>query len=200
MNSVCLKVTFGLGALALLAASAPLSAAAIVNFSWTGNAGYTASGSFQYDPAITPVSFSETGSGPKNYVQNFNISFFSPQHSLLETGSSVVNGVSSDNFFRLDYNTQTNLISSLDADVGGTSYQYFLTNLRTPGGQVVGPGVTTFNLFVRTSGTPNLDIASSVQVTSVAQTPEPASFGLAAAATGIGIVGMLLRRRSHRSL
>ena len=201
MKLIGFNMKFGLSALAFLVASLPSSAATIVNFNWTGTGGYTVNGSFQYDPAATPVSFSEVpGAGPTQFIQAFHVSFFSPQLVLLETGSSIIDAVSSDRFFRLDYNTQTHVISSLDADVGGSNYQYFLTNLRTPDGQVVAPGVTTFNLFVRTAGTPNLDIAPSVQVTSIAQTPEPASFALAAVSGIAGLAAYLIRRRNIRAL
>lgn len=146
----------------------------------------------------TPAFFSDApGVGPTNYVQSFNVSFFSPQNALLETGSAVVGGVSSDRFFRLDFNTETKTISALDGDVGGSSYLYFLTNLRTPSGQVVTPGLTAFNLFVRTSGTPNLDVASGVIVSSVAQTPEPGTFTLPAGLSGISLCGVVLGRRKR---
>ena len=190
-NLIC-----GLGAILLVGgATITAQAATVVNFSWAGNGGYSAKGSFAFDAATTPTSFSEAGSGAKKYLQSFNISFFNPQNVLLETGSSVVNGISSDSFFRMDFNTQTNTFSALDADVGGSNYQYFLTNLRTPGGQVVAPGITTYNLFVRTTGTPNLDVASTVSVTSVSQTPEPGTFGLLASIGCLGLGGVVLRRR-----
>ncbi len=171
-------------------------AATIVNFAWTGSAGYSAVGSFSYDAALTPTSFSELpGAGPAQYVQSFSISFFDPANQLLETGSSIVNSVSSDRFFRLDFNSGTNSFTALDADIGGSSYLYFLTNLRTPGGMVVGPGVTDFNLFERSTGTPILDSASSVRVTSISQTPEPATFWLFAVVGALGLCTFRLRHK-----
>jgi len=149
----------------------------LVNDSWTGASGYSAVGSFSYNPATTPQSFLESPGavGQTKYLDSFSVSFFNPQHGLLESGSSISNGVTSDRFFTLNYNTQTMVISSLDADIGTSTYQYFLTDLRTPAGQVVPAGVTTFNLFHRVAGTPYLDEASGVQVTAVSQTPEPST-------------------------
>jgi len=197
MASIYRNVTSALGMVGIFALATTLTQAAeIVNYSWTGDGGYSATGSFVFDPATTPSSFSEApGAGPTSYVQSFNVSFFDPQHNLLETSSSIVNSVSSDSFFRLDFNTQTDTITALDADVGGTNYLYFLTNLRTPGGQVVGPGVTGFNLFVRTTGTPNLDSASDVKVTSISQTPEPTTFGLLGIAGCIAACAFAMRRK-----
>ena len=135
------------------------------NFSWKGDNGYSATGAFSYDEATAPQVISESGAGSTKFLQSLSISFFDPAQNLLESGSEVVNGVSSDRYLRFDFNTQSQNISVLDADIGGTSYNYFLTDLRTPSGEVVGPGVTTFNLFYRPNGTPFLDSSSSVQVT-----------------------------------
>ncbi|MBV9034275.1 MAG: PEP-CTERM sorting domain-containing protein [Acidobacteriaceae bacterium] len=171
-----------------------LKATTLVDFRWTGTNSYSALGSFIYNEATTPTSFSETpGVGPTQYVQSFSVSFFDPTGALLESGSSVINGVSSDRFFRLDYNTQSRTISSLDADIGGSSYQYFLTNLRTPDGMVVPPGVTTFNFFYRPNADSALDTAASVQVTSVSQVPEPATSALLLLS---GLGGLVLWHRN----
>ena len=163
-----------------------------------GDNGYSATGAFAYDSASVPVSFSDRGAGPTDYLQSFSISFFDPESNLLESGSSIVNGISSDRFFRLDYDTQSRTISSLDADIGGSSYQYFLTNLRSPAGGVVGPGQTTFNLFYRPGGTPILDSAASVQVTSVSESavPEPAMLPILLGFSVLGGVITIFRRRN----
>ena len=94
--------------------------------------------------------------------------------------------ISSDRFYRLDYDTQSRIISSLDAEIGGPSCQYFLTNLRTPNGQVVPPGVTTFNFFYRPNGTSILDSASIVQITSVPQVAEPVALPVFLLLSGLG--------------
>ncbi|MBV9384876.1 MAG: PEP-CTERM sorting domain-containing protein [Chroococcidiopsidaceae cyanobacterium CP_BM_ER_R8_30] len=182
-------------AVAMAVASTTLNPAqaADFDFSWKGDNGYSALGSFSYDEANAPTFISESGAGPTKFLQSFSVSFFDPANNPLESGSSVVNGVSSDRFFRLDFNSQTQNISVLDADVGGTSYQYFLTNLRTPTGDVVPPGVTTFNFFNRATADAALDSSSTVQVT---QVPEPSSL-LGILALGTGYL-LSQRQKLHR--
>jgi len=156
------------------------------NFSWKGDNGYSATGAFSYDETTAPAVISESGAGSTQFLQSLSVSFFDPGQNLLESGSSVVNGVSSDRFLRFDFDTQSRNISVLDVDAGGTSYQYFLTDLRTPTGEVVGPGITNFNLFYRPNGTPILDSSSSVQVTP-ASVPEPTTLIGTLVAGGLGI-------------
>ena len=182
--------------LSLFLGIASSQAATVVDFKWTGDAGYSALGSFSYDAPLNTTSITESGAGATKYVEQFSISFFDPSKAVLETGASVVDGTSLDRFFRLSYDTTTHLISSLDADIGGTSYQYFLTNLRTPDGTVVGPGVTGFNFFYRPNADMALDIATNVQVTSISQTPEPASISLLASAGLVGMGVSWLRKRN----
>ncbi len=163
-----------------------------INFSWQGDKGYSATGDFSYDETKAPTFISESGAGQTKFLQSFSVSFFDPAGKLLESGSSVVNGVSSDRFFRLDFDSLSKNISVLDADIGGTAYQYFLTNLRNPSGQVVLPGVTGFNLFSRPNGTPFLDSSASVQATP-ASVPEP---GMSVATLVLaGGLGIALRRK-----
>ena len=173
-------------------------AATVVEFSWTGSAGYSAVGSFNYDAPAGTTLISESGAGATTYVHQFSISFFDPSHATLETGGSVVDGVSNDRFFRLNYDTTTRLISSMDADIGGSSYQYFLTNLRTPDGKVAPPGMTGFNFFYRPSANAALDTADKVQVTAISQTPEPATFLLTAGVGTLGFGVSMLRKRGRK--
>ncbi len=175
--------------LATMAASINPAQAIDWNFNWKGDNGYSATGAFSYDETTAPQLISESGAGPTKFLQSLSVSFFDPAQNLLESGSAIVNGVSSDRFLRLDFDTQSKNISVLDTDIGGTDYQYFLTNLRTPSGEVVGPSVTTFNLFYRPNGTPLLDSSSRVQVT---QAPEPTTIVGTLVA---GCLGMGLRRK-----
>ncbi len=162
--------------LATIAATTNPVQAVQVNFSWNGNQGYSATGSFIYDETKAPTFISESGAGLTKFLQSFSISFLDPTQKVLESGSAVVNGVSSDKFLRLDFDSTSKNISVLDGDIGGT-YKYFLTNLRTPDGNRVGPGITTFNFFDRTNADVALDISPSVQVVGAGPTipsvPEP---------------------------
>ena len=177
--------------LATILATMNAAQAVDLNFSWKGDNGYSATGAFSYDETKAPTVISESGAGPTQFLQSLEISFFDPAQNLLETGSEIANGVSNDRYLRFDFNTQSKNISVLDADIGGTSYNYFLTNLRTPSGQVVGPGITTFNLFYRPDGTPILDSSSSVQVKPEG-VPEPTMSAATLVAGGLGIA---LRRK-----
>ena len=168
--------------LATVSATVTPAQAVEFNFNWKGDKGYSAIGAFSYDDKAPEV-ISESGAGPTKFLQSFSLSFFDPTQKLLETGSSVVNGVSSDKYFRFDFDTKTKNVSVLDGDVGG-AYIYFLSNLRTPNGDMVGPGVTAFNFFDRRSADAALDSGSSVQVTTV---PEPTAVVGMLLAGGLGI-------------
>ncbi len=163
-------------AAAAIASTSADARATTVDLSWSGVNGYSAIGSFTYDGASAPAVITESGAGVTKTVQSFSITFFDPAHTVLESGSAVIAGVSSDRFFQLTFNTLTSALSVLDGDVGGT-YIYFLTDLRTPTGSVVPAGTTGFNFFDRRTANAALDTASSINaVVEAAQpVPEPAS-------------------------
>lgn len=164
--------------------------ATAVDFSWSGANGYSAVGSFTYDGSSAPALIVESGAGATKSVQSFSVSFFDPARTVLESGSSVIAGVSSDRFFRLSFDTSSNVVSVIDADIGG-SYFYFLTNLRTPTGSTVPAGTTGFNLFDRRTANAALDTAPSLTAV-VRAVPEPSAPALIVTAM---ISLMVLRRR-----
>ena len=166
-------------AAALAAFSAAGAHATTVDLSWSGANGYSAVGNFTYDGSSAPVVITESGAGATKTVQSFSVTFFDPARTVLESGSAVIAGVSSDRFFQLTFNTLTNAVSVLDADIGGT-YFYFLTNLRTPTGSVVPAGTTGFNFFDRRNASSALDAAASVSavVQSTQAVPEPSALVL----------------------
>ncbi len=170
-------------AAAVTAATSVGAFATTVDLSWSGANGYSAAGSFTYDGSSAPSIITESGSGATKSVQSFSITFFDPSHTVLESGSSVVSGVSSDSFFRLTFNTVTDVVSALDADIGG-SYIYFLTDLRTPTGSVVPAGTTGFNFFDRRTADSALDTASGISAVVEAgqAVQEPPAFALAVTA------------------
>lgn len=175
----------------ILAAANPAQAIDL-NFNWKGVNGYSATGEFSYDETKAPELISESGAGATNFLQSFSVSFFDPNNNLLESGSSVVNGVSSDSFFRFNFDTKTQQISLLDADIGGSSYQYFLTDLRTLDGKAVTMPLPTFNFFYRPQASSALDYSSVVQVTPTS-VPEP-TMGLATLVAG-GLFVALRRKK-----
>jgi hypothetical protein len=164
--------------------------ATTIDFSWSGANGYSAVGSFTYDGSSAPALIVENGAGATKSVQSFSVSFFDPARTVLEAGSAVIAGVSSDRFFQLSFDTLSNVVSVIDADIGGP-YIYFLSNLRTPTGSTVPAGTTGFNFFDRRTANSALDTAPSLTAV-VRAVPEPSALTLIATAL---ISLMVLRRR-----
>ncbi len=182
----------GLVIASIAAVSLPANATTVA-INYTGLNGYTAVGSFTYNGATAPTVITEAnGAAATNVIQSFSITFANPAHTVIESGSAVINGVSSDRFFRLTYNTSTNAITTLDADIGGT-YTYFLSNLRTPTGSVVPAGQTGFNFFDRTRANAALDTAPTITTTVSANVavPEPSSVLV----LPVALLGLLAMRR-----
>jgi hypothetical protein len=88
------------------------------NFDWNGNQGYSATGLFSYDENTAPAIFSEIGLGQTQVLQSLNISFFDPSNNLIAAYNNVVNGISTANYFKFNFNTDTQEIFGL-IDLGG---------------------------------------------------------------------------------
>lgn len=148
------------------------------NYSFHTNTNYTGKGQFSYDG--NPAMISESGSGPTNFLQFLSLSVFDPANNLLDSGNSVVGGISNDSFFLFEFDALTETMNLLDTNTAasGQDPYYFISNAVDPSYMPVTPGSTTFNLFAfspstGTTGTAIfLGSASSIQVSRV---PEPAS-------------------------
>lgn len=81
--------------------------AVTLNFSWNGDGGDSAQGSFSYDENTDPGTFSESGPGQTNALQSLNVSFFNSQNNLISAYNNVVNSISSGNYFQFNFNTVT---------------------------------------------------------------------------------------------
>ncbi|MFB2978468.1 hypothetical protein [Microseira sp. BLCC-F43] len=88
------------------------------DFSWNGNGGYSATGSFSYDENTAPATFLESGSGQTKVLQSLKISFLYLSANLIATYNNVVNGISTGQYFKFNFNTVTKEIFGL-IDVGG---------------------------------------------------------------------------------
>jgi len=88
------------------------------DFSWNGNGGYSATGSFSYDENTAPEKFSESGPGATQALQSLNVSFFNPSANLIATYNNVVNEISTGQYFKFNFNTVTKEIFGL-IDLGG---------------------------------------------------------------------------------
>ncbi len=142
--------------------------------------GYSAQGSFT-TKSNAPASFSEIspGSAPfaTQFLQSKSLSIFDSNNTLLQSGSQVINGISTDQFFRLDYNnTLTPNLTALNISTETPSQNpyYFIANNVDPSGTPVAVGSTAYNLFLYNRTTDNynfLGSTSSIQATT--SVPEP---------------------------
>jgi len=107
-------------ALSILLTGIAPAQAVTVNFTWQGNQGYSAIGTFNYDQKTAPVILSEKGVGKTEVLENFTVSFADPQNYSITTYDTVVNGVSTGNYFQLKFNTITQEFIGL-IDIGGES-------------------------------------------------------------------------------
>lgn len=180
------------GAFALSAGN-PAQATAF-NYSFHTDMNYTGKGQFSYDG--NPAMISESGSGQTNFLQFLSLSVFDPANNLLDSGNSVVGGISNDSFFLFEFDALTETMNILDTNTAasGQDPYYFISNAVDPSYMPVTPGTTTFNLFAFSPSTGTaafLGSASSIQVSRV---PEPASvLGLLAFGALVSI-GQLTKR------
>ena len=127
-KQVVRAILSALGVLALIGAPLPALAAVVFDFSWTGNAGYKAVGSFGYDETTAPTIISESGAGPTNFLDFLSVGFFDPTNSPLQSFNTVSGGVSNSPFcqFNLDTSTET-MFGSFDVGggTGATGEQFF---------------------------------------------------------------------------
>ncbi|MCC5626734.1 PEP-CTERM sorting domain-containing protein [Nostoc sphaeroides CHAB 2801] len=152
-----------------------------LNFSWLGDAGYSATGSFSYDETTAPTIISESGSGATNFLQSLNVSFLDPSNNPLGTYNTLTGGVSQSDFFNFNFDTSTQTLFGPLNLGGGTGVigEYFFSG-------TVGDSLRLRQDVDQQGTSITLDQNSgSIQVSKV---PEPASMlGLLAfAALGVG--------------
>ncbi|OUL26426.1 hypothetical protein [Nostoc sp. 106C] len=112
-----LTVATGVALNISLTAAFPAQAVTL-NFSWNGDGGYSATGSFSYDENTAPASFSESGFGATKFLRSLSINFFNPLNNLVAAYDNVVNGNSTAQYFKFNFNTVTQKIFGL-IDLGG---------------------------------------------------------------------------------
>ncbi|MEH2245333.1 hypothetical protein [Nostoc sp.] len=85
-----------------------VSSAQAADFAFSANFtnGYSAEGSFT-TKTNAPASFSEISPGyspfSTQFLESQSLSIFDSTNTLLQSGSSVINGISNDKYLRLDY-------------------------------------------------------------------------------------------------
>lgn len=156
--------------------------AAIFNFNWTGDAGYSAVGSFTIDnnPGVTQISV--TGPGPQSTVplRSLSVSFFNPTQALLASYDNIINGSlpSPNTYFIFNFDLTTNQMFG-QIDIGGElPGEYYLSG-------TVGTNMSLN--FVPNAGPDEVldQNSGSIEATSV---PEPSA---ALALLSLGFFGLL---------
>lgn len=112
-----LVVVTSLALILLLTSIAPAEAIT-VNFTWQGNKGYSATGTFNYVQKTAPAILSEKGFGATEALENLMVSFADPSNHSIKTYNTIIDGVSKGNYFQFKFNTITQeIIGSID--IGG---------------------------------------------------------------------------------
>ncbi|MEH2178068.1 hypothetical protein [Nostoc sp.] len=173
-----------------------VSSAQAADFAFSANFtnGYSAEGSFT-TKINAPTSFSEISPGyspfSTRFLESRSLSIFDSTNTLLQSGSSVINGISTDKYLRLDYdNSLTHNLPVLDVSTETPSQNpyYFISNSVDPSGNIVADGSTNYNLFLYDRITEIYTFLGDT--TSIKATPVPESSSvissLAVAAFGFG--------------
>jgi hypothetical protein len=203
MNNILTKVSAIAATSAALSVAVAFSAnnpaqAITFNYSFQTNTGYSGTGQFSYDELTAPPIISESGPGPTDALKFLSLSVFNPAGNLLDSGNSVVNGISTDDFLLFEFNTLTQTLISLDNNTAasGNNPYYFISNAVDPNYIFVGAGNTDFNLFAFSpspspGGATFLGSTTSIKVATV---PEPTS-ALSLLALGAIGVGSALKKK-----
>ncbi len=160
------------------------------DFSWEGDAGYSAIGKFSYDQSTAPTIISESGSGPTNVLDSLMVSFFDPSDNLLQSFNTVAGGVSQSSFFNFNFDTSTETLFGAFNVGGGTSVigEYFF-------GGTIG-GTLELRQDVDQMGTSNLVDTQTPGLIAVTQVPEPASVLGLLAFGSLGAASVLKRKKA----
>ncbi|WGV23167.1 PEP-CTERM sorting domain-containing protein [Halotia branconii] len=147
--------------------------AVTLNFEWTGNAGYSAKGSFNYDETQGYSIVDESK------LRSLTIDFFDPSNKLLNSFAPITNGSIAYDFLDFSYDTATKSLFGF-FDVGkddGQSTDYYLF-------ETVG-----LNLSLRNPIQGTIDQNNGlITVSDTTPVPEPLTIGGTVVAIGIGYV------------
>ncbi|MDB9374453.1 hypothetical protein [Nodularia sphaerocarpa] len=189
-----------------------VSSAQAAEFVFSGNFsnGYSAQGSFT-TKAGTPASFTEASPSPSaapfptQFLQSLSLSVFDSTNTLLESGSAVINGISTDNFLRLNYdNSQTPNLPELNVSTQTGVQQlnyYYINNSNTPADEFVGYGNTTYNLFQFNGNTNTATFLGSTTSIQAAAVPESSSLnGLLGLAALVSVREVQKRRKTTSTI
>lgn len=169
--------------------------------------GYSAKGLFT-TKSDTPASFSEINPNfpsvpfTTQFLQSTSLSIFDSANKLLQSGSGVINGISTDPFLRLDYNSSlTNNLPALNlsTETPNQNLYYFIGNNVDPSSKPVEAGSTNYNLFLYDETTDNYTFLGDTTSIKAISVPEPSTAfsSLALAAFGFSLA---LKRRLNNGI
>ena len=166
------------------------SIAADFSYSFQTDTGYVGQGTFSYDAATAPPVIIESGSGPTATLQSLSLSVFDQSSILLDSGTAISGGVSSDSYLGFQFTTATLALSLMDNSTRllGQDVSYFISNFVDPSNTPVTPGSTTFNLFRATDSTSTATYLGSTATISVTMVPEPAAVATVGVILGLAWV------------
>ncbi len=187
-----------------------LSSAQAADFTFNAkfSNGYSAKGSFTTKSG-TPAFFSEVNpnfpSAPftTKFLESTSLSIFDSTNKLLQSGSNVSNGISSDPYLRLDYDgSLPNNLPALNISTETPTqnpYYYIANNVNPTATEYVTPGSTNYNLFSYDRTTDKDTFLGDTTSIKVSAVPEPSSaISLLALATfGFGLA--FKRRLNHKT-
>lgn len=113
--SIVLLLSLSIGMIPIAGARA-----VTIEFSWSGDNGYTARGSFRYDGKTAPAVIHEEGSGRTKVIEKLGISFLDRRGKEIARYDNVIGGVSDAKYFRFNFDTRTGEIFG-SIDLGGES-------------------------------------------------------------------------------
>lgn len=127
MKRIACAALFVTAALLLTASG---SQGATVAYSFTTNTGYTGAGEFSYDAATAPAVIIESGSGQTTSLRSLSLAVFSPSSTLLDSGSAVIESVSSSPYLGFTYDIATLALSLMDNNTtsSGNDVSYLVSN------------------------------------------------------------------------
>jgi len=172
----CIATTTGVVMNLVLLKAVPVQAITL-NFDWTGNAGYSARGSFSYDETQDYITIDNSK------LQSIAVSFFDPSKKLLNSFAPVTNGSSIYDFLDFNYDTVTKSLFGY-FDVGQDNAQstdYYLL------------GTVGLNLSLRNHSEGIIDQNNGlINVTPTTPIPEPLTTG---GTVFTGGIAWLVKRR-----